>query len=342
MPDSSAPEASLERAVVDDETRPDRAEARALLREARRVHELAALVHERRHGSTIDSAPLVRRSLSLLFRAVVCLEGKPTLTSYGELVKEAQGVSSALGLCGEDFTEDALTVGAMSELHASPSLVIQPGDGRRYHRAFVHCDSVFDDLEAHVRARLGTEARSQFPWKAALVASAATGALGFFLGTRVHSSSPIPQPGPADPGVSAATARGFSATYFRDSTLSAPAITRIEPSVSFDWPGGTPPGLAMGEHFSVRWVANLFVPVTGKHGFFLTSDDGSRLFVDDRLAVDNWGNHTELQVGNTIELGSGLHSIRVEYFNGMGAAMMRFEWQPEGGARRLVEAGDLR
>jgi hypothetical protein len=80
----------------------------------------------------------------------------------------------------------------------------------------------------------------------------------------------------------------------------------------------------------------------GKYSFFLTSDDGSRLFVDDNLAVDNWGNHSELTMAGTVQLEAGVHAVRVEYFDRLGGAMIRLEWSSEHLERRLIGAADLR
>ena len=50
--------------------------------------------------------------------------------------------------------------------------------------------------------------------------------------------------------------------------------------------------------------------------FALTSDDGSRLMIDDQTVVDNDGVHPVSTQSGTIELGGGIHKIRVQYFQG--------------------------
>jgi hypothetical protein len=48
----------------------------------------------------------------------------------------------------------------------------------------------------------------------------------------------------------------------------------------------------------------------------LESDDGSRLYIDDQVVINNDGIHPPLAVRNRIELTGGIHRIRVSYFQG--------------------------
>ena len=84
------------------------------------------------------------------------------------------------------------------------------------------------------------------------------------------------------------------------------------------------PGLT--DHFSARWQGQLNVPEEHEYTFFLTSDDGSRLYVDDKIVVDQW----RLQAGTTgavsVRLAKGKHAIKLEYFESAGGAIVRLEW----------------
>jgi PA14 domain len=56
--------------------------------------------------------------------------------------------------------------------------------------------------------------------------------------------------------------------------------------------------------------------VAGEHSFRLSSDDGSRLYVDDLLVINNDGVHSEVSVGAKLKLEAGVHRVRVTYFQG--------------------------
>ena len=52
----------------------------------------------------------------------------------------------------------------------------------------------------------------------------------------------------------------------------------------------------------------------------LVSDDGSRLFIDGELVVDNWKHRGERAKGGRKDVGPGVHHIRVEFMERNGAA----------------------
>jgi beta-glucosidase len=138
------------------------------------------------------------------------------------------------------------------------------------------------------------------------------------------------------------SAHGLLGEYFPNPTLSgAPQITRIDNQVDFNFGTGEPAPELPVDGFSVRWTGTLTAPATGDYVLGTTSDDGSRLFVDDALVVDNWGNHSSRTVTASVPLTAGPHSVRVEYYDNTGGASVSFGWIPPGTAgSALQEAVD--
>jgi hypothetical protein len=62
------------------------------------------------------------------------------------------------------------------------------------------------------------------------------------------------------------------------------------------------------------------VPKRGLYRFSLSSDDGSKLMIDDRLLIDNDGLHSMLERSAETALNDGYHKIRVEFFQKTGDA----------------------
>jgi predicted phosphodiesterase len=60
----------------------------------------------------------------------------------------------------------------------------------------------------------------------------------------------------------------------------------------------------------------------GIHKFYLHSDDGSMLYIDDQLVIDHDGNHSNQTKYGSLVLEKGLHKIRVEYFEAGGSEML--------------------
>ncbi|MBS1713053.1 MAG: family 20 glycosylhydrolase [Armatimonadetes bacterium] len=77
--------------------------------------------------------------------------------------------------------------------------------------------------------------------------------------------------------------------------------------------------------FAVRWSGILRVPETGAYNFYLTSDDGSRLWLDDALVVDNDGPHGAVEKSGRAWLEKGDYRVDVRWYDQGGANSFKFE-----------------
>lgn len=87
------------------------------------------------------------------------------------------------------------------------------------------------------------------------------------------------------------------------------------------------------ENYALVFEGTMSVAADGVFTFFLASDDGSRLFVDGRLVVDNDGLHAAQEKRGQAALAKGTHLVRVEYFQAGGAASLALAVKPPHGAR---------
>ncbi len=69
----------------------------------------------------------------------------------------------------------------------------------------------------------------------------------------------------------------------------------------------------------------IHVPNSGRIRFELGSDDGSALFIDEELAIDNWGLHGYEPRSKTVDLESGVHTLEIWWFEWHGAAVLSFK-----------------
>ena len=60
--------------------------------------------------------------------------------------------------------------------------------------------------------------------------------------------------------------------------------------------------------------------------FYITSNDGSKLYLDDKLLVDNDGEHGAKEMSNSIHLNKGRHPIGVEYFQTGGSTVLTMSY----------------
>jgi glucosylceramidase len=136
---------------------------------------------------------------------------------------------------------------------------------------------------------------------------------------------------------------GLRGRWFSQPNLSTPHVDRIDPTIDFDF-GATPPAWRLPrEGFSVRWTGMLRSPTNGPVRLMLTSDDGSRLFLDNRLAIDNWRQQaaTLRQTETTLGAEGTWVPITIEYYQGKGNATVAFSWAFEGREAHVVPRESL-
>lgn len=68
------------------------------------------------------------------------------------------------------------------------------------------------------------------------------------------------------------------------------------------------------DYFGLEFEAWLNIPKDGIYKFYTYSDDGSVLYIDDQLIVDNDGSHSATRVDAKIGLKAGYHKIKLKYF----------------------------
>jgi len=61
------------------------------------------------------------------------------------------------------------------------------------------------------------------------------------------------------------------------------------------------------DHFACEWEGKFWIEKEGKYNFFTRSDDGSRLWINEKQVVDNWGLHGAREKKGTVELKAGWH-----------------------------------
>jgi len=124
-------------------------------------------------------------------------------------------------------------------------------------------------------------------------------------------------------------AQGLLGEYFTSKDCSGqPLFTRIDPKIDFNWGGKAPASGMDHKRFSIRWTGLIQIPETGNYTLFTTSDDGSMLYIDDKLVVDNSGQHGAIAVGGEVTLKAGSsHRIRIDYQQSGGDASMRIGWK---------------
>jgi hypothetical protein len=163
-----------------------------------------------------------------------------------------------------------------------------------------------------------------------LFASAAAVLFAAFL-PAAQAGAAIP---PQEPGV---TLRVFDLQTARTGLCvlkpgQTPNVDKLMPLVNWT----TAAEFGLEDNFQAQVIANLNVTAAGSYAFRLTSDDGSRLVIDDTTVISHDGLHGATPKEGAITLTTGYHAVRVDFFEATGGQQLTLEWRPPGASAYAV------
>jgi autotransporter-associated beta strand protein len=93
-------------------------------------------------------------------------------------------------------------------------------------------------------------------------------------------------------------------------------------------------GTGNNDNVEARWYGNITIPGSGTTpipiNFATTSDDGSMVYIDGNVVVNNNNFQPPTQATGLANLTPGVHTIDVEYYQGGGGATMDLQWDTSG------------
>lgn len=120
---------------------------------------------------------------------------------------------------------------------------------------------------------------------------------------------------------------GLKGEYFNNTKLEGtPVLTRVDDTLEFDWPWSPGEGVK-DDHFSIRWTGFLKPEKSFEGWLGSSSDDGVRLWVDDKLIIDNWTKGATNIVTYPMSFEAGRkYKIRIEMWEGGWGARAHLRW----------------
>ncbi|MEO1021973.1 MAG: alkaline phosphatase family protein [Bacteroidota bacterium] len=102
-------------------------------------------------------------------------------------------------------------------------------------------------------------------------------------------------------------------------------------------------GIDLPQQEDVAAIFESYVDIEteGRYRFYLSSDDGSKLYVNDELVVDNDGDHGVIEKDASEQLSPGKHKITVEWFNGGGGKFLSVAVEGPGIPKQILGADKL-
>ena len=120
--------------------------------------------------------------------------------------------------------------------------------------------------------------------------------------------------------------------------LANPFRVETVPTLSFPETDGTFGESGLRDEVGARCTGTLTISQTGTYTFYLISDDGSKLYLDEMLRLDHDGTHLMSERSFTVSLEQGEHTVRVDYYDETGPSGLRLEWRRGSGARGEIPA----
>ncbi|MFZ1290758.1 MAG: family 78 glycoside hydrolase catalytic domain, partial [Melioribacteraceae bacterium] len=94
-------------------------------------------------------------------------------------------------------------------------------------------------------------------------------------------------------------------------------------------------------NFAIQFNSFIKIDKDGEYDFYTSSNDGSNLYINDNLVVDNDGEHALKQGSGNIYLNKGFHKIRVEYFQTGGSKGLQVMYSSKNIQFQPIPAGVL-
>lgn len=124
--------------------------------------------------------------------------------------------------------------------------------------------------------------------------------------------------------------------------LAQAQVARNDATINFDWGTGSPNTVVNADQFSARWTGQVQPRYYGAYTFFITADDGCRVWVNSQLVVDKWRDDGGTEVSGVVTLDAGQkYDITLEYFENGGGAKAKLEWSSPLQGREVVPASQL-
>lgn len=121
---------------------------------------------------------------------------------------------------------------------------------------------------------------------------------------------------------------GLHGEYFDNNTLSGPPrLVRTDTRIDFGWTLNGPGRGIPYDWYSVRWNGKITAPRSGVRRIGIQGNDGYRLYIDNRLVIDNWKKQSFRTTLAPVSLAAGTtHDIRLEYFESTGNVKLKLVW----------------
>ena len=148
---------------------------------------------------------------------------------------------------------------------------------------------------------------------------------------------------PADTAAPAAGLQaGLKVRCYAGAWEQLPDFSTLKPTATLTGAAIALPPTMPEEDFGLQLEGWLVAPARGVYRLGLATDDGSRLWLDGKLVVDNDGLHGASEIWFDAPLDAGPHRLRLDYFQHLGGRDLYLKWVGPGVPLQMVPLEALR
>lgn len=132
---------------------------------------------------------------------------------------------------------------------------------------------------------------------------------------------------------------GLTGQYYDTATFTTLKTTRTDATVNFNFSTAIPSGttITAATSYSVAWSGQVEPEFSSLYTFYVTADDGARLWVNDQMITSRTFFTTPTEMRGQVNLTAGQRvNIRLEYIQQTGGASVKLEWSCASRAREVI------
>jgi len=131
----------------------------------------------------------------------------------------------------------------------------------------------------------------------------------------------------AEPGNGTGLLGQYYAGTFANDPFVGPPVVRTDPVVNFNWGSTAPIAGVAPTNYTVAWTGCVQAQFSEPYTFYVTNNDGVRLYVNGQLLINSWIDQPPTSHSGTITLaGQQLYNLRLEHYQHTNSALVGLAW----------------
>ena len=135
---------------------------------------------------------------------------------------------------------------------------------------------------------------------------------------------------------------GLYASYFNRTNFTGKTFVKLEKNIFLNLNKDKPPKGVKDDYFTALWTGQLIPAKSGEYTFYLSGDDGVRMWLNGKLFIDGWVEQAKTEYKETFNLVAGKkYDIKLALIDLESLALIMLEWSSNGLSRQPIPSNCL-